>query len=287
MSQPMIILYDVPSNIPQPWAPNAWRIRSTHSYLSPFRNLFIIVFRLILNYKRLPYRTCWVEFPDIEPTLRAINAPPTSTRPDGRPVYTLPAILDPTHVSSSTHFDPSGSLSQPHPVVLTHPNTIAEYLEHTYPARPVVPEGTCALQTLFVHYVSEIFVQPLLQILVPLSHQRLPPRVQNHFRAGVAGHRGDTYDTAGALHARRREEQWVAVQAQFAFLAGILEKNACDGDGDVAMGHELTYADFAICSVLIWIEKIAPHEGWPRVREWDGGRWWRLWERCKGYMDVF
>ncbi|KAH0828818.1 hypothetical protein J3R83DRAFT_3269, partial [Lanmaoa asiatica] len=259
MSQPMIILYDVPSNIPQPWAPNVWRIR------------------LILNYKRLPYRTCWVEFPDIEQTLRAINAPPTSICPDGRPVYTLPAILDPTHVSNSTYFGPSGLLSQPQPVVLTHANTIAEYLEHTYPARPVIPEGTRALQTLFVHYVAEIFVQPLLPIIVPMSHRRLPPRVQNHFHVGVAG----------VQHAGKREEQWAVVQAQFTFLAGVLEKNASDGDGVVVMGHEPTYADFAICSVLIWIEKVAPHEGWGRIREWDGGRWCRLWERCKGYMDVF
>ena len=92
---------------------------------------------------------------------------------------------------------------------------------------------------------------------------------------------------AGAQHVRRREEQWAAVQKQFTFLAGILDKNASDGDGVVVMGHELTYADFAICSVLLWIEKVAPHEGWVRVRDWDGGRWWRLWERCKAYMDVF
>lgn len=286
----MIVLYDVPSNIPQSWAPNVWRIRSVHLYFPLFLNLFITIFRLILNYKRLPYRTCWVEFPDIEKTLRTINAPPTSIRPDGQPVYTLPAILDPIHISSSTYPDPSGSRSQPHPVVLTHTNTIAEYLECTYPARPVVPEGTRALQALFVHYVTEIFIQPLLPIMVPLSHQRLPPHVQNHFRVGVDADDREVGDgAAGEQHAWRREEKWAAVQAQFASLAGILEKNAGDGDGDgvVVMGHELTYADFAICSVLIWIEKIAPHEGWTRVREWDGGRWWRLWERCKEYMDVF
>ena len=33
MSQPMVTLYDVPSNIPQPWVPNIWRIRSAHPYL--------------------------------------------------------------------------------------------------------------------------------------------------------------------------------------------------------------------------------------------------------------
>lgn len=123
--------------------------------------------------------------------------------------------------------------------------------------------------------------------MVPLSHQRLPTRAQDHFRIGGVADQRDEHAAARIQHTQKREEQWAEVQAQFTLLAGILEKNAGDGDGVVVMGHELTYADFAICSVLLWIEKVAPHEGWARVREWDGGRWWRLWERCKAYMDVF
>jgi len=53
------------------------------------------------------------------------------------------------------------------------------------------------------------------------------------------------------------------------------------------MGREVSYADFALCAVLIWIEKVAPQDGWARVRQWNGGRWMRLWERCRDYMDVF
>lgn len=84
------------------------------------------------------------------------------------------------------------------------------------------------------------------------------------------------------------EQHWWAVKQQFDFMAGILDKNAgSDGDGIVVMGHDVTYADFAICSVLIWIEQVSPHDGWARVRQWNGGRWSRLWDRCKEYMDVF
>ena len=72
--------------------------------------------RFILNYKRLPYRTVWVEFHDVERVLRSINAPPTATARDGRPIFTLPALVDP---SRSPH----------NPVILTNPNMIAEYLE--------------------------------------------------------------------------------------------------------------------------------------------------------------
>lgn len=253
-SQPIITLYDTPAHVPQPWAPNIWRVR------------------FILNYKRLPYRTVWVEFPDVESTLRSINASPSIVRSDGRAVYTLPVIVDPMH-------------SPVRPMVISNVNTIVEHLETTYPARPLFPEGSRAVQSLFVHHIQEVLAKPLLPILVPLSHQRLPERSQSHFRGrGQAAPQAPSHLPPGP----QLEQQWRAVKQQFDFLAGILDKNAgSDGDGMVTMGHEVTYADFALCSVLIWIEQVAPHDGWARVRQWNGGRWSRLWERCKEYMDVY
>lgn len=224
--------------------------------------------RFILNYKRLLYRTVWVEFPDVEATLRSIKAQPTSMRSDGRPVYTLPVVVDPLRNPAN-------------PVVVSNPNEIAEYLESAYPARPVFPEGSRALQTLFVHFIQEVFSKPLLPIMVPLSHHQLPDRSQAHFRGGAPV--PPQLLAAGP----QREQAWLAVKEQFDFLARILEKNCLDGDGVVVMGHDVTYADFALCSVLIWIERMAAHDGWTRVRTWNNGRWNRLWERCKEYMDEY
>ncbi|KAF5391853.1 hypothetical protein D9757_001812 [Collybiopsis confluens] len=246
---PSIILYDTPGHSPQPWAPNIWRIR------------------FILNYKRLRYRTNWVEFQDIEATLRNIGAPPSSVRSDGRPVYTLPVIVDPTRNPSR-------------PEILSNPNTIAEYLESYYPARPVFPEGSRAVQSLFVYYVVEIFAKPLLPIMVPLSAKGLPERSQPSFSHSHA-----------ALNplppGPHREKAWQIIHDSFDHLASILDKNSFDGDGVCAMGHYVSYADFAICSVLLWIENMAPHDGWARIREWNGGRWVRLREKCREYMDVY
>ncbi|KAI5826433.1 hypothetical protein K523DRAFT_311400 [Schizophyllum commune Tattone D] len=249
-SPPVIMLYDVPGSTPQPWAPNIWRIR------------------FILNYKRLRYRTIWVEFPDVEPTLRSLGAPPSARRPDGRSVYTLPVIVDPTPAQAGAS-----------PVILSNATTIAEYLETRYPARAVFPEGSRALQTLFVHHVQETLARSLLPVMVPLSHERLPPRTQVHYSG--AGR--------GAGSPAEREAAWAAVRAEFDFLAGVLDKNTGDGDGDavVAQGHDVSYADFALCAVLVWMERMAPHDGWARVRGWNGGRWARLWERCRPYMDEF
>ncbi|KAL4242417.1 GST N-terminal domain-containing protein [Abortiporus biennis] len=250
MTYNVITLYDVPSTVPQPWAPHIWRIR------------------LILNYKRLPYRTVWIELSDVETTLRSIGAPPTSVRSDGRPVYTLPVIVDPLR-------------SRSNPTILSNPDSIADYLEGTYPARPVYPEGSRALQLMFVRYLQEVFSKPLLPILVPLSYQRLPDRVQAHFHS--------TGQIAfPPLSGSQREQAWGAVKQQFDALATMMDQNAAgDGDGVVAMGHEVSYADFVLCSMLIWIEKVSPQDGWLRVRQWNGGRWARLHERCRAYMDVY
>ena len=161
------------------------------------------------------------------------------------------------------------------PEILSNTNNIAEYLESTYPRRPVFPPGSRAVQTLFVHYIQEVFVKPLLPIMIPLSAQRLPERSMSHF-----------YPSSPALPpGPQREQAWLAVKEQFDFLSMILGKNVGDGDGVVAMGHNVSYADFALCSVLIWIERMAPHDGWSRVRTWNGGRWNLLWERCRAYMD--
>ncbi|KAF7419222.1 hypothetical protein PC9H_001809 [Pleurotus ostreatus] len=250
---PVITLYDIRAgHSPQPWAPNIWRIR------------------FILNYKRLPYRTVWLEFPDVEATLRSINAPPSAVRNDGRPSYTLPVIVDP--------------VQSPTPRILSNVNNIAEYLESSYPARPIFPEGSRALQSLFVHFVQNSFAQPLLPIMVPLSHQRLPERSRDHFFGGPTGYAIPGM-SAPQLSGSQREQAWNAVKEQFNFLAMILDKNTGDGDGVVVQGHHVSYADFALCSVLIWIARMAPHDEWSRVRHWNGGRWGKLYDRCLEYMD--
>ena len=168
--------------------------------------------------------------------MRMLGAPPTSHKPDGRPVYTLPVIVDPMRNPAT-------------PLVLSNASTIAEYLEAAYPARPIFPEGSRALQTLFAHYVQDVFVKPLLPILVPLTHQRLPERSQAHFRHGGGG--AATPGPAGApLTSAQYEQAWAAAREQFTFLASVLEKNTTDGNGVVAMGRDVSYADFALCSVL-------------------------------------
>ncbi|TFY51247.1 hypothetical protein EVJ58_g10668, partial [Rhodofomes roseus] len=97
----VIILYDIPSTVPgNAWSANTWKTR------------------FALNYKGIPYRTQWVEYPDIAPLLTSLgvspNTPSTWTFP-----YTLPAIYDPRTRT-----------------VLMDSIKIARYLDETYPDTP-------------------------------------------------------------------------------------------------------------------------------------------------------
>ncbi|KZP02399.1 hypothetical protein FIBSPDRAFT_808778, partial [Athelia psychrophila] len=66
----IITLYDIPSrNSSKAWSPNLWKAR------------------LALNIKGLPYRTVWVEYPDIEQLCKKIGAAKTNS---AAAPYTLP-----------------------------------------------------------------------------------------------------------------------------------------------------------------------------------------------------
>lgn len=53
-ADPEIVLYDLACTKNVCFSPVVWRIR------------------LLLNYKQIPYKTIFLEFPDIEPTLKAL-----------------------------------------------------------------------------------------------------------------------------------------------------------------------------------------------------------------------
>ncbi|MBH0005029.1 Hsp70 family protein [Pseudoalteromonas sp. SWYJZ12] len=57
---------------------------------------------MALNYKRLPYQTQWVEYPDIGKVGQEIGAKPTTPNPDGSGtlLWTCPMIIDPNHLDA-------------------------------------------------------------------------------------------------------------------------------------------------------------------------------------------
>ena len=48
--------------------------------------------RYLLNYKKIPYKTVWLSFPDIKPTLQKLGFRPSAVSRDGTEYWTLPVI---------------------------------------------------------------------------------------------------------------------------------------------------------------------------------------------------
>ena len=124
----MITLFDIPSTTPGISAsPSVWKTR------------------LCLNYKKLPFKVEWVEFPDIEALSKKYGFEPTRKRPDGSPLYTLPAIIDVDEETGRVKAAMSNSF------------TIARYLDEAYPNTP----------KLFIGSEEEIKEQEKLCIELP------------------------------------------------------------------------------------------------------------------------
>ncbi|KAK1069743.1 hypothetical protein LTR74_004622 [Friedmanniomyces endolithicus] len=145
-ADPDIILHDLACIKNVCFSPAVWRIR------------------LMLNYKKIPYRTIFLEFPDIEPTLKKLGVDP-GTIPSGQKntFYSVPTIQ---HLPTNT--------------LLMDSSRIAHFLETTYPDPPVPlvsPLGT-KIETHSRLVIGNVFRTSIM----PRETHILSPRSQEYFR---------------------------------------------------------------------------------------------------------
>ncbi|KAI0356412.1 hypothetical protein OH77DRAFT_1519948 [Trametes cingulata] len=247
-----IIFYDLPRTIDsgEAWSPNTWKTRYT------------------LNLKGIPYKSVWVEYPDIKTVMLKIGALPTSQKADG-PHYTLPAIYDPNTKTA-----------------LSESAEIVRYLDKTYPDTPrLIPAGTDALHAAFDHAFLSVLRNDILPIMFPATAKKLPPRSAAYFyatREVIMGGKLDELAPPGPI----REKYWSGIREAFHKYAQWLQ---ADGTDKLFFtGDKIAYADVTVASYLMWMRAIlgASNEEWVAVESWDGGRWARFMEAFKAYEAV-
>ncbi|TFK91947.1 hypothetical protein K466DRAFT_659670 [Polyporus arcularius HHB13444] len=252
MPEPMI-LYDIPCKIKgKAWSPNTWKTR------------------YCLNIKGIPYRTVWVEFPDIAALCAKIGAPSSATTRDGKPVYTLPVIYD-----SNTATTVSDSAK------------IAEYLDGTYPDTvALVPRGPEA-EGFQRACAKLLFGVDVLSIMVPAVHRSLNEASQPYFRTTREKRFGKLEELSPA-GSDKRAKHWEGVKNVFHRIAEMLQGNAQKEKLLFGGGNEVCYADICIAGVLMWIRAIYGEESteWQDVVSWDGGRWARFTDVFRKYETV-
>ncbi|TEB27756.1 hypothetical protein FA13DRAFT_1736220 [Coprinellus micaceus] len=261
----MITLFDIPSTAPgSAWSLNPWRTR------------------LALAYKGIPFRTEWVEYPDIRPVLQSHNIQPTGKLADGSGYYSVPAILD---IDDATG-EVNTALADSFPIV--------KYLDEAYPDTPrLIPEGTSEDQETFARgYIRSIL--PILIIMIKVGLPKLNERSQDHYSTARA-------EDLFPLFKVKRVEKWPWSEEDQAkhwadakkALDALDEKlTATDAKGPWYLGDRISFADFVIGASLIWMELLLGEESeeWKNVTTWNGGRWKRFIEgisewRVKGLKN--
>ena len=215
-----------------------------------------------MNYKGIPYKTEWVEYPDIEPLCLKIGAAPTSKKADGRPQYTLPVIYDPSTKRA-----------------ISESAAIAKYLDETYPDTPALfPPGTDALQSIFLDVVWTTVGLPLFMNLILGSCTSLAPRSQEYFRSTREVYFGKPLEQLGG------NEDWAALEAGLGKVQGWLSANGA-GKDELFMGDKVCFSDLQLAGFLIWARIIFGEDSadWKRIAGWHGGKWKRIVE----FFDKF
>ncbi|THU85869.1 hypothetical protein K435DRAFT_731956, partial [Dendrothele bispora CBS 962.96] len=241
MSGETLIFYDIPSKIGA-WSPNTWKTRYS------------------LNFKGIPFKTVWVEYPDIEKTLKDLGIAACATKPDGKtPHYTLPAIYDPVTKTG-----------------LTESFAIARYLDEKYPDKPtLVPKGTGALQKAYID-ATRGKLDALWQFMFPKTAWSLNERSEEYFRRTRKQTLGKT------MEEMYPKEEWKKLEE------GLGQIDKWYGKEDVlVMGGEdkASFADFAFAGFVIWIRILfgKKSEEWKDVSAWQGGRWGKMIQTLEKY----
>ena len=218
-----------------------------------------------MNYKGLKYRTEWVEYPDIEAVCKKIGARPTEKKADGSDAYTLPVLYDPR-----TQRTVSDSWA------------IARYLDHAYPDTPrVFPAGSVALQKAWQMLVGPTVLMPVLHIQLPHICGILPPRSAEYFR------RTREVAFGKKLEEVPSEGDWVKLEEGLGRVKTCLEENG-EGKDMLVMGDQITYADFILAGIFIWVRKTMGEESeaWKRLTALHGGKWLKYLAQFSKYEFV-
>jgi glutathione S-transferase len=230
---------------------------------------------MALNLKGIPYRTIWLSYPEIAPTLsaRGFSTPAQGKR------WTLPAL---EHPSPSN--DQNISYSSNRPILISDSIAIAQFLDRTYPDRvQLFPKGTEALQEMFIEGFLEKIMSVSRPILIPAVANVIDEASFDFFMATREQVYGKPLE-AMMVEGRERAEVFQKLREGYDSMASYVDKAAT---GSLWMGGEHPiFADLVLLAHLLWMKKVLTKEEWEMVQSWRDGRWEKMIAAAKDFTQV-
>lgn len=218
-----------------------------------------------LNFKKIPYRTHYLSYPDIEAHMQSIGAPPTGTKPDDSgPWYTCPVVRDGARIVADS-------------------DAIMEHLDAAYPqSAPLFPAGTRALQAAFAAWFNAEVFTPALTVLLPGVPAILDARGAEYYNVTRAKWYERPLDEWAPLGSEKRVAAWKATEDALAKLKTVYAKS----DGLWLTGEQPVYADFVVLSLFVFVHCVVPEDEWAEVVQWHDGLWGKLWQASLQYQQA-
>lgn len=230
-----LIIYDIPSKLDGTY----WSDSITKS-------------RFVLGYKGLPFQVEWVELPDIAPRMKEIGARPNKLA-DGEEMHTLPVLSDPN----------TGAL-------VTDSWEIAEYLEKTYPEKPIFSNKSKGLIYAFGNAVISLIL-PAAKFPIFRASQILNERSAEYYittRQVMFKVKISEFSPEGPA----RDEHWAIIERAFNTYKEWYDEEV----GTWLMGDVFSYADIFTGSILSWLKRVLHDDEWEKIVSWHDGKWGKL-----------
>lgn len=260
-----IVFYDIASGPPlRTFAPNPWKTRYA------------------LNFKGLPYKTQWVEMPDIAAVREQLGVKANRTGPDGAPYHTLPVIQDPS----------TGE-------IVGDTFEIAQYLDKTYPESPrLITPGATGLTAAFNATVDSLFTTYTILAdqmpFDPLSAEKIGKIFAE--RAKLMGVETLQLSSEAREHMlvefEKALERFVKAYyhvggtTDYFWAKTGTQVSSREQVGPYLDGETPTYPDLIVGSWLAMCAASMKPEEWQRVRSWHSGFWGRLHDALKPLREI-
>ncbi|KAK5141931.1 hypothetical protein LTR04_002392, partial [Oleoguttula sp. CCFEE 6159] len=217
-------------------------------------NPFVRKARMALNYKKLDYKTEWLEYPDVAPTLKSLGVPPND--PGSKFAYSIPVIRldEKTFVMDSRE--------------------IADALEKHHPSpslrldSPILPK---------VEAIIGRAMMPLAGVVMPrIPKQLLSEPSEEYFERTRAARFG--MSLAQFEKEKGGDGAWEAAKPAIEEMAELLKKEG----GPYFMGKTVSYADFVVVSLLQFLKRTGD-DLYERMVAYDPA-YSKLYEACAEWL---